>query len=245
MCFHGSFAPQRRMTTGTRLPVLAAVLAALALLLGTELEVLRPLDGLHPLRLALRALELQHDLLRRLRLLVEDGLRLTAKACLLLVVPPLALGTSCSTSSSSWECSPSLKDGATARHCLLSTNSCEVNFDTPSVQHWGELSLSLSSHRARKREVIGKGRNGSRMHRTQTRHAREKNWQTVQVRPGGDNASQTYDGQTADEIREQALKQARTECRPNTNAEGTKRHRLGKRERSGTRASALLTTLPH
>ena len=38
------------------------------------------------LGLALRALKLQHNLLRRLSFLVEDRLRLTAKASLLLVV---------------------------------------------------------------------------------------------------------------------------------------------------------------
>ena len=37
------------------------------------------------------ALQSQHDLLRRLRLLVEDGLRLAAEAHLLRVVPSLAL----------------------------------------------------------------------------------------------------------------------------------------------------------
>merc|ERR1719476_549353 len=75
-----------------RSAVLAAVLVLAALLrVGAQLEVLCALDRLHPLGLALRALELQHDLLRRLRLLVEDGLCLTHKARLLLVVPPLAL----------------------------------------------------------------------------------------------------------------------------------------------------------
>merc|ERR1719498_95889 len=74
-----------------RSAVLAAVLAAALLSASAQLEVLGPLDWLHPLGLALRALELQHNLLRRLRLLVEDRLRLAAEAGLLLVVAALPL----------------------------------------------------------------------------------------------------------------------------------------------------------
>merc|ERR1719498_1330729 len=74
-----------------RSAVLAAVLAAALLAASAQLEVLGPLDWLHPLGLALRALELQHNLLRRLRLLVEDRLRLAAETSLLLVVAALPL----------------------------------------------------------------------------------------------------------------------------------------------------------
>lgn len=66
--------------------------SALLLLLVTKLEVLAALN--RPLRLvpAARALKAQRDLLGRLGLLVEDGLRLAAKAGLLHVITPLALG---------------------------------------------------------------------------------------------------------------------------------------------------------
>merc|ERR1719203_1621669 len=74
-----------------RSPVLASILVLSLLGVGPELEVLCALNGLHALRLALRALELEHNLLRGLRLLVEHGLRLTAEPCLLLVVPPVPL----------------------------------------------------------------------------------------------------------------------------------------------------------
>ena len=54
----------------SRLAVLTTVHGLTALLLGvaTQLEVLAALDRQHALGLALRALELQHDLLRGLRL---------------------------------------------------------------------------------------------------------------------------------------------------------------------------------
>merc|ERR1719284_665128 len=73
-------------------PVLAAVLALALLGVGAQLEVFRSLDRLHALGLALCALEFKYDLLGGLGLLVEDRLRLAAKAGLLLVVPALALG---------------------------------------------------------------------------------------------------------------------------------------------------------
>merc|ERR1719454_2026216 len=66
--------------------------ARILLLPVAELEVLRALDCLHVLLLALRALKLQRDLLRRLRLLAEDRLRLTAESLLLRVVTTLSLG---------------------------------------------------------------------------------------------------------------------------------------------------------
>ena len=53
--------------------------------------MLRALDRLHALGLALGALELEDDLLRRLSLLVEHRFRLAAEAGLLLVVAALAL----------------------------------------------------------------------------------------------------------------------------------------------------------
>merc|ERR1719214_413247 len=74
------------------LTLLAVQHRAVLLLLVTKLEMLRPLDRLHVLLLALRALELQSDLLRRLGLLAEDRLRLPAEALLLRVVPALPLG---------------------------------------------------------------------------------------------------------------------------------------------------------
>merc|ERR1719299_255506 len=65
--------------------------AEVLLLPVAELEVLRALDGLHVLLLALGALELQGDLLRGLRLLAEDRLGLTAETLLLRVVAALSL----------------------------------------------------------------------------------------------------------------------------------------------------------
>ena len=61
------------------------------LLLLSELEVLGALDGELLLGLALLALHPQHDLPRRLGLLVEHGLGLAAEAHLLGVVAALAL----------------------------------------------------------------------------------------------------------------------------------------------------------
>merc|ERR1719356_2404289 len=72
-------------------PILAAVLVLAFLRVRAQLEVLGALDGLHPLRLALGTLELEHDLLGGLRLLVEHGLRLAAEALLLLLVAAVAL----------------------------------------------------------------------------------------------------------------------------------------------------------
>ena len=63
---------------------------ALALLVTTNLEVLAALDGLHAHRLADVALQAENDLLGGLRLLVEDGLGLTAETTLLAVVTTLA-----------------------------------------------------------------------------------------------------------------------------------------------------------
>ena len=54
--------------------------------------MLAPLQRQLRLGLTVRALEPQHDLLRRLRLLVEHGLRLAPVAGLLAVVAALALG---------------------------------------------------------------------------------------------------------------------------------------------------------
>lgn len=65
---------------------------AAGLLLLSQLEVLAPLDDELLLSLALLALQTQCDLLGRLGLLVKDGLGLTTKTSLLVVVPPLALG---------------------------------------------------------------------------------------------------------------------------------------------------------
>merc|ERR1719453_2835697 len=76
-----------------RSAVLAAILALAFLGVRAQLEMLGALDGLHALGLALGALELQHDFLGSLGLLVEDRLGLSAEACLLLVVTALALGT--------------------------------------------------------------------------------------------------------------------------------------------------------
>jgi len=62
------------------------------LLLGTELEVLRPLQREVLLRLTFLALQAQHDLTGRLGLLVEHGLGLTSETHLLGVVTALPLG---------------------------------------------------------------------------------------------------------------------------------------------------------
>ena len=63
---------------------------ALGLLVAADLKVLAALDRLHRGALALGALQAQHDLLRRLGLLVEHGLGLAAEARLLAVVAALA-----------------------------------------------------------------------------------------------------------------------------------------------------------
>merc|ERR1719261_1632644 len=73
------------------LTILAAVLVALLLVVLAQLEMLRALDGLHALCLAFGALKLQHDLPRRLCLLVEDRLGLPTKTCLFLIVTTLSL----------------------------------------------------------------------------------------------------------------------------------------------------------
>ncbi len=62
------------------------------LLLLTKLKVLAAFEGNLKLRLALLAFEAEHDLLRGLGLLVENGLRLASKSHLLPVVASLALG---------------------------------------------------------------------------------------------------------------------------------------------------------
>merc|ERR1719157_64978 len=80
------------MPTASGSPVLATVLVLALLRVRAQLEVLGALDGLHPLGLALAALQLQDDLLGGLGLLVEDGLRLAAEALLLLLVAAVALG---------------------------------------------------------------------------------------------------------------------------------------------------------
>merc|ERR1719408_812603 len=72
-------------------PVLAAILIALLLVVLTKLEMLRALDGLHALCLALGALKLQHDLSRRLCLLMEDRLGLTSKTSLFFIVTTFSL----------------------------------------------------------------------------------------------------------------------------------------------------------
>merc|ERR1712062_639711 len=64
---------------------------ALPLLLSTELEVLGPLDGNLVLPLADGALHPEHQLLRGLRILPQDRLRLASKALLFAIVPPSAL----------------------------------------------------------------------------------------------------------------------------------------------------------
>merc|ERR1719189_565261 len=81
-------APLRR----PRSAVLAAVLVLALLRIRAQLEVLGPLDRLHALGLALRALQLQNNLLGRLCLLVEHRLGLTSEARLLFIVAPVALG---------------------------------------------------------------------------------------------------------------------------------------------------------
>merc|ERR1719491_2010085 len=80
-------APLRR----PRSAVLAAILVLALLRVRAQLEVLGPLDRLHALGLALRALKFQHNLLGRLGLLVEHRLGLTSEARLLLRIAPVAL----------------------------------------------------------------------------------------------------------------------------------------------------------
>jgi len=60
---------------------------SLAFLLSAELEVFGPLDGALVLPLAARTLHPQHQLLRGLGLLPQDGFGLTTKTLLLSVVP--------------------------------------------------------------------------------------------------------------------------------------------------------------
>merc|ERR1719215_829174 len=72
--------------------VLATVLALALLGICAKLKMLGPLDRLHAFGLALGALQLQHDLLRGLGLLVEHGLRLTAETFLFFLVAPVTLG---------------------------------------------------------------------------------------------------------------------------------------------------------
>jgi len=62
---------------------------SLAFLLSAELEVFGPLDGALVLPLAARTLHPQHQLLRGLGLLPQDGFGLTSKTLLLSVVPRL------------------------------------------------------------------------------------------------------------------------------------------------------------
>jgi len=76
--------------------MLARVISRLVLvsssgLLVSELKVLAALEGELRLGLADLALEPEHDLLGSLRLLVEDGLRLTSESHLLHVVAALSL----------------------------------------------------------------------------------------------------------------------------------------------------------
>ena len=61
--------------------------------IGAELELLGPLNRLHPLSLAHRTFKVQDNLFGRLRILVENGFRLTTKAGLLLVITALSLCT--------------------------------------------------------------------------------------------------------------------------------------------------------
>lgn len=68
------------------------VLVSTSGLLGAELEGLAALQAEVALRLANFALQTQRNLLRRLRLFVENRLGLSAKALLLAVVPPFTLG---------------------------------------------------------------------------------------------------------------------------------------------------------
>lgn len=65
--------------------------SALGLLVTANLEVLAALDALHGGALAVGALHPQHNLLGGLRLLVENGLGLTAVSGLLAVVTALTL----------------------------------------------------------------------------------------------------------------------------------------------------------
>ena len=87
MRFGGGVANDELTFTNSKL-----VDVARRLLLLAELEVLAPLDLELLLGLARLALEPEHDLLRRLRLLVEDGLGLAAVALLLRIVAALPLG---------------------------------------------------------------------------------------------------------------------------------------------------------
>merc|ERR1719384_3097825 len=65
---------------------------SLALLFSSELEVLGSLDGTLVLPLAGGTLQPQHQLLRGLGLLSQDGLGLTTESPLLAIVPAPALG---------------------------------------------------------------------------------------------------------------------------------------------------------
>merc|ERR1719198_312774 len=75
----------------TFLTILAAVLIGLLLVVLAQLEMLRALDGLHALSLTLGALKLQHDLPRRLCLLVKNRLGLPSETRLFLVITTLPL----------------------------------------------------------------------------------------------------------------------------------------------------------
>merc|ERR1740121_833717 len=79
----------------SRSSVLATVLVLALLRIGAQLEVLGALDGRHSLGLAFGALELQHDLLGCLCLLVEHRLGLSAESLLLLLVTSVTLSLSC------------------------------------------------------------------------------------------------------------------------------------------------------
>ena len=83
------FSPELHVLLGRNLVHRALLLLGV----GANLEVLAALDRLLRDALALGALQLEHDLLRGLRLLVEDGLGLTAETTLLAVVTTLACGT--------------------------------------------------------------------------------------------------------------------------------------------------------
>jgi hypothetical protein len=67
----------------------------LGLLVTTQLEVLASLQGQLQLGLARGALETQHNLLRSLGFLVEDGLRLTTVTGLLPVVEFVSIHSVC------------------------------------------------------------------------------------------------------------------------------------------------------
>ena len=64
---------------------------SLPLFVSAQLEVLGPLEGVLRPPLALAALQPQHDLLRGLGLLPQNGLGLTSESLLLPVVSPTAL----------------------------------------------------------------------------------------------------------------------------------------------------------